>query len=65
MPLLKSGARRKPGTGKSPWAMSDQFRDALAADFARNGVSAIARCRTEHVDVYINVIASLLLKEAR
>lgn len=59
-----TGAKPGPGRPKgSRNALAESFIDAMHADFAEHGVSAIHAVREEKPDQYLKVIASILPKE--
>jgi Family of unknown function (DUF5681) len=43
--------------------LSEAFLAELVADFEAGGRAAIERCRLERPDVYVRLVASLLLKQ--
>lgn len=43
--------------------LSEVALRALCADFETHGAAAIERCRSEHPDVYVRVVAGLLPKQ--
>src|SRR5260370_39621025 len=43
--------------------LSELALRALCADFEAHGAAAIERCRSEHPDVYVRVVAGLLPKQ--
>src|SRR5262249_3647209 len=71
MALADEATRFKPGQlgnsrGRprgSRHRLSELALKALCADFEAGGAEAIERCRREHPDVYVRVVASLLPKQ--
>lgn len=62
---FKPGNKANPG-GKPVGArnrLQGDFMNALAEDFAANGIDAIKVCRTEKPEQYVRIIASLMPKE--
>ncbi len=67
----KKDTRFKPGEVRNPNGrpkgarskLGEDFLKALQADFAANGVAAIATVRETKPEVYVKVIASILPKE--
>ena len=62
---FKPGQSSNPG-GKPIGArnrLQGDFMRALSEDFAVHGKTAIIACRTEKPDVYVKVIATLMLRE--
>lgn len=62
---FKPGNKANPG-GKPVGArnrLQGDFMNALAEDFAANGIEAIKVCREEKPEQYVRIIASLMPKE--